>query len=59
MEIAASIAKVKVLMATEGSRASSVESNGMNSYLEREQRRALTLNADAETFVPVAVRQPP
>lgn len=30
------------------------KSDGMNSYLEREQRKYLTLNADAETFVPVA-----
>ncbi len=58
MEIAASMAKVKVLMASEGSRASSVKSNGMNSYLERELRKAPILNADAETFVPVAVEQP-
>lgn len=58
MELAASIAKVNVLKASEGSRVSSIESNGMNSYLEREQRRAPTLNVDAETFVPVVAKQP-
>lgn len=58
MEIAASVAKVKVLMASEGSRAFSVKSNGMNSYLEREQRQTPTLNAGAETFVPAVVEQP-
>ena len=58
MEIAASIAKVKVLQASEGSRISRAKSDGMNSYFEREQRKALTLNADAETFVPVAGGEP-
>lgn len=33
------------------------KSDGMNSYLEREQKNAQTLNADAETFVPVPVGQ--
>lgn len=60
-EIAASMAKVNVLRASEGSRASSVvcgKADGMNSYLEREQRKVRTLNADAETFVPVSLEQP-
>lgn len=29
----------------------------MNSYLERERRKAPMLDADAETFVPVVVEQ--
>lgn len=31
----------------------------MNSYLERERGKVRTLNADAESFVPVATGQPP
>ncbi len=61
-EIATSVAKVNVLRACEGPRVSSSlcgKSDGMNSYLEREQRKVQTLNADAETIVPVLAGLPP
>lgn len=57
MEIVETMAKVNVLKDSEGSRASGAK-GGMNSYLGREQRKAPTLNVDAETFVPAAVGQP-
>lgn len=49
-EIAASLAKVNVLRGSGGSL--SVKFNSMNSYLERRQRKAKTLSADAKAFVP-------
>lgn len=52
IEIVETMAKVNVLKASEGSRASSAK-DGMNSYLGREQRKAPMLNV-----VPVAVGQP-
>lgn len=54
MEIAASVAKVNILKTFEGSRVSRTKCDGMNSYLEREQRKSVMLNIAAEAFVPVA-----
>lgn len=55
MKIAASMAKVNVLKASEGSRVSRAETDGINSYFEKGQRKSLRLNADADTFVPAAL----
>uniref|UniRef100_A0AAZ1XPU5 CCHC-type domain-containing protein n=1 Tax=Oreochromis aureus TaxID=47969 RepID=A0AAZ1XPU5_OREAU len=60
-EIAASAAKVNVLKASEMSRVSSAvngKSDGMNSYLEREQGRLDVLNPNAPMFKPVLPEQP-
>uniref|UniRef100_A0A3P9DT76 Ig-like domain-containing protein n=1 Tax=Maylandia zebra TaxID=106582 RepID=A0A3P9DT76_9CICH len=60
-EIAASAAKVNVLKTSEMSRVSSaanVKSDGMNSYLEREQGSLAVLNPNAPTFKPVLPEQP-
>ncbi|XDV23048.1 hypothetical protein PO909_027771 [Leuciscus waleckii] len=58
MELAASMAKVSVFKASEGSCVSnvSVKSDGMNSYLERGKRTQLRY--DAATFVPEFNTQP-
>lgn len=58
MELAASMAKVSVFKASEGSCASniSVKSDGMNSYLKRGKRTQLS--HDAATFVPESNTQP-
>lgn len=58
MELAASMAKVSVFKASEGSRVShvSVKSDGMNSYLERGKRTRLS--HDAVIFVPELNTQP-
>ncbi|CAL9682044.1 unnamed protein product [Knipowitschia caucasica] len=53
MELAASVAKMNVLKASEGSRVSA-KSDGMNSYL---QSRNTQLNVDASTFVPTFTTQ--
>lgn len=52
MEIAASVAKVNVLKASKGSRISKVKSNGINSYLKKEQRKTSMLNINAQSNVP-------
>lgn len=58
MELAASMAKVSVFKASEGSRIShvSMKSDGMNSYLER--RKRTPLSHDAATFIPESKTQP-
>ena len=59
IEIAASAAKVDSLKVSGTSRVSASRADGMNAYLEKtRQTVSHVLDADAEPFVPVPVRQP-